>query len=143
VLAHRLDSLPNPVSFEDGACLDYVPIRIPDTICVRDRLPAGAAAVLINPTHTYSDLVLPIDAHELQMVEAIDGTRCVGEIVDDEEDLTFFERLWHHDQIVVDATSARFGGDQYATRHYANSEPARGAANVSHALEADGCRVQP
>ena len=40
----------------------YVPLRMPDTICVQDRLPPGAAAVLINPTHAYRDLVMPIDA---------------------------------------------------------------------------------
>ena len=143
VVAHRRDSAPSPVSFADDTCLNYVPIRIPDTICVRDRLPPGAAAVLINPTHTYSDLVLPIDALELLMFEAIDGARRVGDIVDDDKGRQFFERLWLHDQIVVDATSAKFGGNQYVTRHHADSEPTRGAAHVSHALEADGCRVQP
>ena len=101
VVARRRDSAQNPVSFADESCLDYVPIRIPDTICVRDRVPPGAAAVLINPTHTYKDLVLPIDALELQMFEAIDGTRRVGEIVQDEKGRQFFSRLWHHDQIVV------------------------------------------
>jgi len=101
VVARRRDSAQNPVSFADESCLDYVPIRIPDTICVRDRVPPGAAAVLINPTHTYKDLVLPIDALELQMFEAIDGTRRIGEIVQDEQGRQFFSRLWHHDQIVV------------------------------------------
>jgi SAM-dependent methyltransferase len=143
VVAHRRDGAVTPVSFADDACLDYVPIRVPDTICVRDRLPPGAAAVLINPAHTYSDLVLPIDALELLMFEAIDGTRCIGDIVDDEKGRQFFERLWRHDQIVVDATSATSGGNQYVTRHHADSEPACGTAHVSHALEADGRRVQP
>jgi hypothetical protein len=136
------DSAVNAVSFASDDCLDYVPIRVPDTICVRDRLPPGAAAVLINPAHTYTDLFLPVDALELLMFEAIDGTRCIGDIVGDEKGRQFFERLWHHDQIVVDATSARCGGDQYVTRHHADSESARSAAHVSHALEADGRRVQ-
>src|SRR5215813_13598345 len=65
VVARRRDSAQNPVSFADESC-------------VRDRVPPGAAAVLINPTHTYKDLVLSIDALELQMFEAIDGTRHVG-----------------------------------------------------------------
>src|SRR5262249_43447348 len=60
----------NALSFADDRCLDYVPIRVPDVICVRDRLPPGAAAVLINPAHTDSDLFLPIDALELLMFEA-------------------------------------------------------------------------
>ena len=33
-----------------------MPIRLPDTICVQERLPPGAAGVLINQTHTYRDL---------------------------------------------------------------------------------------
>jgi SAM-dependent methyltransferase len=101
VIAHRREDPDCPVSFADDTCLDYVPIRVADTICVRDRLPTGAAAVLVNPTHTYNDLALPIDALELQMFEAIDGTRRVGEIVKDEKGRQLFSRLWHHDQIVV------------------------------------------
>jgi SAM-dependent methyltransferase len=143
VVAERCDNAATAISFEDDGCLDYVPIRVPDTICVRDPLPPGTAAVLINPTHTYTDLVLPIDALELRMFEAIDGRRCIGDIVDDEKGRQFFERLWRHDQIVVDATSARYGGNQYVIRHHADGEPAHGAAHVSHAFEADGRRVQP
>ena len=105
VIAHRRENPVSPVSFADDTCLDYVPIRIADTICIRDRVPVGAAAVLINPTHTYNDLVVPIDALELQMFEVIDGTRRVGEIVNDEKGRQFFSRLWHHDQIVVDLSS--------------------------------------
>lgn len=100
------------VSFADDACLDYVPIRMPDTVCVRDRLPPGAAAVLINTTHTYPDIVLPIDALELSVVESVDGSRTLGQIVDDalpgdprrfETGRRFFERLWLHDQIAIGA----------------------------------------
>jgi SAM-dependent methyltransferase len=156
VVAYRRDSERHGhVSFADDACLDYVPIQVPDTICVRDRLPPGAAAVLINPTHTYNDLFLPIDALDLRMFEAIDGTRCLGELLDDtlpeavdlvarfETGRRFFERLWRHDQIVVDATSARFGGNEYVTRHHADRQPDGSTAGVSHALEADGSGVQP
>jgi SAM-dependent methyltransferase len=143
LVAHRRDGDGTHVSFADDDCLDYVPIRIADTICVRDRLPPGAAAVLINPTHTYSDLVLPIDAPELQAFEAIDGTRSIGEMVDDEKGRRFFEKLWRHDQIVVDATCARLGGHQYVTRHHADGEPDCRAARVSHAVETDGRGVQP
>jgi SAM-dependent methyltransferase len=143
VVARRLDCDADPVSFADDGCLDYVPLRVPDTICVRDRLPPGAAAVLINPTHTYSDLVLPVDALELLMLEAVDGTRCIGDIVSDEKGRQFFERLWHHDQIVVDATSARFGGNQYVTRDCAVSQPDRRAARLPHVVQADRCGLQP
>ena len=116
------------VDFADDACLDYVPIRVPDTICVRDRVPPGAAAVLINQTHVHRDLLLPIDALELRLFDAIDGSRRLEEILDDTlpDELTrrevgqrFFEQLWRHDQIVVDAASARCGGNEHVTRHFA------------------------
>jgi hypothetical protein len=34
----------------------YVPIRVPDTIAVEERLPPGAAAVLLNRTHPCPDI---------------------------------------------------------------------------------------
>jgi len=55
---------------------------MPDTICIQERLPAGAAAVLINQSHTYTDLFMPIDSTEKRLFDAIDGNRCVGEIVE-------------------------------------------------------------
>ena len=72
---------------------------------VRERLPAGAAAVLINRNHTYTDLYLPIDAEQERMLAAIDGRRTIAEIagerrVDGVRD--FFERLWRWDQVVFD-----------------------------------------
>jgi SAM-dependent methyltransferase len=91
--------------------LDYVPIRIPDTVCIQDRVPAGFAAVLINRTHTYKDLVLPITSIEKRWVDAIDGRLTIAEIADrilSDTDCAshngairkFFERLWWHDQVV-------------------------------------------
>ena len=50
------------ISFSGDAWLDYVPVRVPDTLCVQERLPPGAAAVLINRAHTDTDIYLPIDA---------------------------------------------------------------------------------
>jgi SAM-dependent methyltransferase len=156
LVAYRRDSAGNePISFASDAVLDYVPIRIPDTICVHDRLAPGAAAVLINPTHTYSDLVLPIDTLELQMFDAIDGTRCLGEILDDtlpdtadtatrfEKGRRFFDRLWHHDQIVVDAASAGFGAYEHVTRHHSVGQPDGSSPGVSHALETHRRGLQP
>ena len=98
------------VSFVEDACLDYVPVRMRDTICVRDRLPPGAEAVLINRTHTYADIVLAIDALEARLIEAVDGSRCLGQLVDDalpghprrfERGRQLFERLWLYDQIAI------------------------------------------
>jgi SAM-dependent methyltransferase len=103
------------VSFIGDAWLDYVPVRMPDTICVEDRLPPGASAVLINRSHTYTDLFLPIGSTEKLMFDAIDGTHSVTDIVEStlssshrtaNLDLAraFFEQLWCHDQVVFDTS---------------------------------------
>jgi hypothetical protein len=95
------------LSLADNAFLGYVPIRLPDTICVQENLPAGAVAVLVNRNHTYSDLYMPINAQQKRMFFAIDGERTVAQIVggstSTELARTFFERLWWMDQVVFDA----------------------------------------
>lgn len=94
--------------YADNAWLDYVPIRMPDTICIQERLPPGAAAVLINQTHTCRDLILPIDVMEKRLFDAVDGTSSIGAIVNrtssapQESPRAFFERLWSYDQVVFD-----------------------------------------
>jgi SAM-dependent methyltransferase len=99
------------VHFDDDTCLDYVPLRLPDAICVQKRLPPGAAAVLINQTHTYTDLYLPIDARQKHLFDSIDGERTIGEIArkhgDPDTARALFERLWWYDQIVFDRSPAR------------------------------------
>src|SRR5271154_1018009 len=82
VVAYRSDNASGAqqASFDDDAWLEFVPIRMSDTICVQDRLPAGAAAVLINQTHTYRDLFLPIESTEKSLFDAIDGVRTIGDI---------------------------------------------------------------
>jgi len=117
VVLYRDDSpvAKQPVSFVGDAWLGYVPIRMSDTICVQERLPHGAAAVLINQTHTYRDLYMPIDTKEKLLFDDIDGKRSIGEIVEkalppsqikSQLDMarTFFERLWWYDQVVFDAS---------------------------------------
>jgi hypothetical protein len=102
--------------FDDERWPGYIPVRLPTTICVEKRLPPGAAAVLINQSHTYPDLVLPIDSAEKRLFDAIDGKRNIAEIIrksarsEDrqqhrERAHAFFERLWHYDQVVFDATN--------------------------------------
>jgi len=113
MVAYRSDSAGDPqrISFSGNAWLDYIPIRMSDTICVQDRLPPGATAVLINQTHTYTDLFLPIGVTEKRLFDAIDGNRRVGDIVEQTPSSspqtttldvarTFFEQLWWHDQVV-------------------------------------------
>jgi 2-polyprenyl-3-methyl-5-hydroxy-6-metoxy-1,4-benzoquinol methylase len=103
-----------PIKFDGDAWRAYVPVRLPRTLCVRERLPAGAAAVLINRAHIDRDLALPINSAQARVFGAIDGKRSVDEIlriaanaVGGEEARSFIERLWEYDQIVFDATSAR------------------------------------
>jgi SAM-dependent methyltransferase len=99
------------VSFDGDAWLSYVPIRMPDTICVQERLPPGAVAVLINRTHTYTDLYLPIDAQQKKLFDAIDGERIIGEIASEngqrDSARALFERLWRYDQVVFDTSRCR------------------------------------
>ena len=113
VIAYRDDSPLQPMSFAGDAWMSYVPIRMTETICVQERLPAGAAGVLINQNHTYRDLFLPIDATEKRMFDAIDGQRSIGAILERtlpsspgqrQPDARFFERLWWYDQLVFDTS---------------------------------------
>ena len=114
-ILYRDDSPGNlqPVRFTGEAWLGYVPIRMSDTICLQERLPPGAATVLINQNHTYTDLYLPIDATEKRWFDAIDGQRSIGDLVErmlsslprrSQLNMvrTFFERLWWYDQVVFD-----------------------------------------
>jgi hypothetical protein len=95
-----------PVNFDGEAWLGYTPIRLPDTVTVRDRLPPGATAVLINRNHTYTDLYLPIDARQERLLAAIDGERSIAEICHEQGDRNlaraFFQQLWRWDQVVFD-----------------------------------------
>ena len=62
LIAYRDDQPGGKLPHFDGDdWLGYVPMRLPDTICVQERLPPGAAAVLINQTHTDTDLFLPVE----------------------------------------------------------------------------------
>ena len=100
-----------PIAFDGDAWRGYVPLRLPWTLCIRDRGPPGSVAVLINRAHTYPDLALPIDEAEHRIFAAIDGSRSIDEILPTaaaaggrEQVRRLFERLWHHDQIVLDAS---------------------------------------
>jgi SAM-dependent methyltransferase len=113
--AYRDDRLSasQPITFEGDAWRNYVPLRLPWTLCIRDRVPTGFVAVLINRAHTYPDLALPIDAAQGHIVAAIDGKRSINEILRDAAETggeewgrRFIEQLWEYDQIVLDATSS-------------------------------------
>ena len=109
-VAYRKDrpEIAQPIGFDTDDWLSFVPIRQPDTVCVRERLPEGAAAVLINRAHTQTDIYLPVSQEQLRMFERIDGRRSAGKIAGSARGRLmardFFETLWQHDQIVLDAS---------------------------------------
>jgi len=95
------------VSFDAEDYLRYVPVRRAWTICVQNNIPPGAAGVLLNQTHMFDDLFLPVNELEKQMWEAIDGQRSISEIVEavkysSPHARDFFEKLWWYDQAVFD-----------------------------------------
>jgi SAM-dependent methyltransferase len=96
------------VDFQGHAWLGYRPIRLSDTIELRERLPDGAAAVLINRNHTFTDLYLPVDATQARLLSGIDGTRTITEICGNEFDRdvarTSFQTFWRWDQVVFDTS---------------------------------------
>jgi SAM-dependent methyltransferase len=99
-IAYRDDrsEVSQPINFAGDRWRDYIPIALPWTVCVRERLPPGSAAVLINRSHKFTDLVCTVDSCEDRLLGAIDGKRTLAEI------LQFFERLWQYDQVVFDAS---------------------------------------
>jgi hypothetical protein len=115
VVAYRTDRPAQgaAVSFDNDSWLGYIPIRLPDTLAVRDRLPKGAVAVLINRNHTYTDLYLPIDMRQARLLDGIDGKSTIAEICRERGERglarVFFEQLWRWDQVVFDTRRARAG----------------------------------
>lgn len=102
------DDAATKVRFDDEHWSRFVPIRLPYTMCVEERLPEGAAAVLLNRSHQHRDLLLPITAAEKRMFDAIGGRR-IAEIavragLERAADCAkaFFEKLWRFDQVVFD-----------------------------------------
>jgi SAM-dependent methyltransferase len=107
--------LPQPIRFDGDAWLQYVPLRHPSVICVQQRLPPGAAGVLINQDHVDTDLIHPIDFLEKRIFDAIDGQHNVAEIITKVSKTIgshfpqvraqdFLEQLWLYDQVVFDAS---------------------------------------
>ena len=113
LIAYRDDRVgeSQPISFDGDRWREYVPIQVPWTVCVRERLPPGSVAVLINRAHPFTDLILTVDDFENRLLSAIDGKRTLQEILDaagtgtsERKALSFFERLWQYDHVVFDAS---------------------------------------
>ncbi len=112
----ELDEPAQPVNFDGNHWLDYIPIPIFGTIVVEERLPAGAAAVLINRAHTQTDIYLPVSASEKKIFNAIDGECSVRDLIgitgNISEARSLFIRLWLYDQVVFDASCQRSRNDR-------------------------------
>jgi hypothetical protein len=113
VVAFRHGERVTPGFEAPGNWRRYVPLRLPGTLCIQKHLPPGAAAVLLSRYHSSPDLIVPIDAVEKRMVDAIDGRRSIAQIAEAagaqnavQRARTLFEKLWWFDQIVVDASQS-------------------------------------
>ncbi len=108
----------NSPNFNSQNFFSYVPIRIPETRIIEERLPPGAAAVLINQAHTDRDIFLPINSDEKQVLDAIDGSRSIKQVIDQVKSIhpanrllekkqvhNFFNHLWNYDQVVFDTSA--------------------------------------
>jgi SAM-dependent methyltransferase len=110
-VVYRSDMSVPEIRFDDECYLRYVPIRLPWTFCIQERLPPSTAGGLVNQGHRFDDLFIFINAQEKQIYEAIDGRRNISEIVEKVEGSSplareFFERLWRYDQVVFDTSRA-------------------------------------
>jgi SAM-dependent methyltransferase len=97
------------VRFDDEQHLRYVPIRRAWTMCVEEQLTPGAAGMLLNKTHLFNDLFLPIGDHDKQVYDAIDGRRSISEIVEAVNGALphardFFEKLWCYYLVLFDTS---------------------------------------
>jgi SAM-dependent methyltransferase len=109
VLVRAGGGAPNPAvgaGFDGARWLDYIPVRLPAAICVQERLPPGAAGVLLNRSHAQHDLILPITSQQKDWVDAIDGRRTVRQIAGCDAARPFFKTLWRFDQVVFDTSAA-------------------------------------
>ena len=113
VIAYRENKVGSrkQIDFNEPPLKKYIPIRLPHRICVTERLPNGAAGVLLNRSHRFHDLFLPIGKEEKKMFDAIDGRRTIEEITDAvggddalRRGRAFFEKLWYYDQVTFDGS---------------------------------------
>jgi SAM-dependent methyltransferase len=122
LIAYRNDRSEDtqPITFTGDRWREYVPIKLPWTVSVRERLPPGSVAVLINRSHRFTDLILTVAPSEDKLLRAIDGKRTLAEVLQicghgssgGDRALGFFERLWQYDQVVFDASRANFHGTE-------------------------------
>lgn len=102
VIAHREDTSMQPLDWQAnwGSFVPMIPATV---VVVEDRLPPGKAAAVINRAHVDRDLVCFLDRDQVSVFRAIDGETSLGDITG--ADAGFFEHLWLHDLVVVDASA--------------------------------------
>jgi SAM-dependent methyltransferase len=98
------DATSGVLDFADPAVGRWVPVPVPGAIAVEESLPPGVAAALINRAHTDTDLVLFADRRRHETFRSIDGERTIADLGSGAAE--FVERLWRHDLVVLDTTSA-------------------------------------
>ena len=96
------DTTSGTLDFGASGVEHWRPMPAPSAIAVEERLPPGAAAVLINRAHTESDIVLFADQRQSAIFGSVDGRRTLEELGPDA--VAFSERLWRHDLVVFDTT---------------------------------------
>lgn len=96
------DGSTSTLDFSSADARSWVPLRAPTAVAVRERLPPGVSAALINQAHTSSDIVMFASDRELACFEAIDGARRIGDLGGD--GAAIVERMYRHDLVVIDAT---------------------------------------
>jgi hypothetical protein len=99
------------IRFDDEGWLRFVPIRLPWTQLIQERLPAQATGVLLSKSHSYHDLILLLDDMDKRLFDCIDGRRTIADIVerasgDRHRARAFFEKLWRYDQVVFETSVA-------------------------------------
>ena len=111
MVRHSLIAFANAVpalDFTGEAWRTYIPVRLPDTIIIREGSPGGASGVLINRNHSYTDLCLPIDGRRERLLNAVDGRRTIEEVAHAGGSLelarVFFRQLWEWDQVVFEVS---------------------------------------
>lgn len=110
LIVYRNDANRNDVNFDSARWSNFVPHRLPTTMCVQQRLPSGAAGVLLNRSHRFHDILRVVNAHEKQIFDQIDGHRSISEIVNNTggstNPLNLFQDLWRYDQVVFDTSQS-------------------------------------
>jgi SAM-dependent methyltransferase len=101
---------PQALSFDDDRWLDFVPLPMPGCVVIQQNLPPGAAAVVLNRAHTFTDLYVPMNEFEASVFARIDGQTSCRDIVEDASDAQTVAdvmlKLWRSDQIVFDRSKS-------------------------------------